>query len=152
DNSGGTLRCPATRARGWHGIGTAQSARCHHHRRPGIVAVADALHHARDLSLHGAPASAPCSCAASCGSAPGTACSEPTVNFSYPFIRRPIGTTLLAIGLFLVGGVAYFFLPVASLPTVEFPTIYVSASRPGAEPNVMAATVAAPLERRLGEI
>jgi multidrug efflux pump len=74
------------------------------------------------------------------------------VNFSYPFIRRPIGTTLLAIGLFLVGAVAYFFLPVASLPTVEFPTIYVSASRPGAEPNVMAATVAAPLERRLGEI
>ena len=72
--------------------------------------------------------------------------------FSYPFIRRPIGTTLLAIGLFLVGAVAYLFLPVASLPTVEFPTIYVSASRPGAEPNVMAATVAAPLERRLGEI
>jgi hydrophobe/amphiphile efflux-1 (HAE1) family protein len=74
------------------------------------------------------------------------------VNFSYPFIRRPIGTTLLAIGLFLVGVVAYLFLPVASLPTVEFPTIYVTASRPGAEPNVMAATVAAPLERRLGEI
>ncbi|HET7803783.1 MAG TPA: efflux RND transporter permease subunit [Pseudolabrys sp.] len=74
------------------------------------------------------------------------------MNFSSPFIRRPIGTTLLAIGLFLVGAVAYLFLPVASLPTVEFPTIYVSASRPGAEPNVMAATVAAPLERRLGEI
>ena len=74
------------------------------------------------------------------------------MNFSYPFVRRPIGTTLLAIGLFLVGAVAYLFLPVASLPTVEFPTIYVSASRPGAEPNVMAATVAAPLERRLGEI
>jgi multidrug efflux pump len=74
------------------------------------------------------------------------------VNFSYPFVRRPIGTTLLAIGLFLVGAVAYLFLPVASLPTVEFPTIYVSASRPGAEPNIMAATVAAPLERRLGEI
>ena len=74
------------------------------------------------------------------------------MNFSYPFIRRPIGTTLLAIGLFLIGAVAYLFLPVASLPTVEFPTIYVSASRPGAEPNVMAATVAAPLERRRGEI
>src|SRR5215831_2893489 len=74
------------------------------------------------------------------------------MNFSYPFVRRPIGTTLLAIGLFLVGAVAYLFLPVASLPTIEFPTIYVSASRPGAEPNIMAATVAAPLERRLGEI
>ena len=74
------------------------------------------------------------------------------MNFSYPFIRRPIGTTLLAIGLFLVGAVAYVFLPVASLPSVEFPTISVSANRPGADPNIMAATVAAPLERRLGEI
>ena len=69
-----------------------------------------------------------------------------------PFIRRPVGTTLLAIGLFLVGAVAYRFLPVASMPTVEFPTIRVSASRPGADPETMAATVAAPLERRLGEI
>ena len=74
------------------------------------------------------------------------------MNFSYPFIRRPIGTTLLAIGLFLTGAVAYSFLPVASLPTVDFPTISVSANRPGADPNIMAATVAAPLERRLGEI
>src|ERR1700730_495064 len=74
------------------------------------------------------------------------------MNFSYPFIRRPIGTTLLAIGLFLVGLVAYVFLPVARLPTVDFPTIRVSASRPGADPATMAATVAAPLERRLGEI
>src|SRR5664280_785571 len=64
------------------------------------------------------------------------------MNFSYPFIRRPIGTTLLAVGLFLVGAVAYRFLPVASLPSVDFPTIFVTANRP----------VAAPLERRLGEI
>jgi hydrophobe/amphiphile efflux-1 (HAE1) family protein len=74
------------------------------------------------------------------------------MNFSYPFIRRPIGTTLMAIGLFLAGAVAYSFLPVASLPTVDFPTIFVTANRPGADPNIMAATVAAPLERRLGEI
>jgi multidrug efflux pump len=74
------------------------------------------------------------------------------MNFSYPFIRRPIATTLLAIGLFLTGAAAYFQLPVASLPTVEFPTISISASRPGADPNIMAATVAAPIERRLGEI
>ena len=74
------------------------------------------------------------------------------MNFSYPFVRRPIGTTLLAIGLFLVGAVAYSFLPVASLPSVDFPTIFVTANRPGADPNIMAATVAAPLERRLGEI
>jgi multidrug efflux pump len=74
------------------------------------------------------------------------------MNFSYPFIRRPIGTTLLATGLFLVGAVAYQFLPVASLPTVDLPTITVSASRPGADPATMAATVAAPIERRLSEI
>lgn len=74
------------------------------------------------------------------------------MNFSRIFIERPIGTTLLAIGLFLVGAVAYTRLPVASMPTVEFPTIRVSASRPGADPVTMAATVAAPLERRLGEI
>src|SRR5918912_316894 len=74
------------------------------------------------------------------------------MNFSLPFILRPIGTTLLAIGLFLLGFVAYLFLPVASLPSIEFPTIRVSASRPGADPATMAATVAAPLERRLGEI
>src|SRR3989440_11310194 len=74
------------------------------------------------------------------------------MNISEPAIRRPVGTTLIAIGLFLVGIVAYHFLPVASMPTVDFPTISVSANRPGADPEVMAATVAAPLERRLGEI
>jgi multidrug efflux pump subunit AcrB len=74
------------------------------------------------------------------------------VSFSQPFIERPIGTTLLAAGLFLIGGVAYFNLPVASLPTVEFPTIRVAASLPVADPETMAARVAAPLERRLGEI
>ncbi len=73
-------------------------------------------------------------------------------SLSEPFIRRPVGTTLLAIGLFLLGAVAYQFLPVASVPNVDFPMIRVSASRPGAAPAVMAATVAAPLERRLGEI
>jgi hydrophobe/amphiphile efflux-1 (HAE1) family protein len=74
------------------------------------------------------------------------------MNFARPFIKRPIGTTLMAIGLFLVGAVAYYVLPVASLPAIDFPTIRVSASRPGADPATMAATVAAPLERRLGEI
>jgi multidrug efflux pump len=75
-----------------------------------------------------------------------------SVSISEPFIRRPVGTTLLAIGLFLVGVVAYEFLPVASVPNVDFPSIRVFAYRPGADPSVMAATVAAPLERRLGEI
>ena len=74
------------------------------------------------------------------------------MSLSEPFIRRPVGTTLLGIGLFLVGAVAYINLPVASVPNVDFPAIRVSASRPGANPSVMASTVAAPLERRLGEI
>ena len=74
------------------------------------------------------------------------------MNICEPAIRRPVGTTLLAIGLLLIGAVAYHFLPVASMPTVDFPTISVSASRPGADPETMAQTVAAPLERRLGEI
>jgi multidrug efflux pump len=74
------------------------------------------------------------------------------VSISAPFIARPIGTTLLAIGLALAGIVAYFNLAVAPLPRVDFPTIAVSASQPGADPTIMASSVAAPLERRLGEI
>jgi multidrug efflux pump len=74
------------------------------------------------------------------------------VSISEPFIRRPVGTTLLSIGLFLIGVVAYEFLPVAPVPNVDFPSIRVAATRPGADPSVMAATVAAPLERRLGQI
>ena len=70
-------------------------------------------------------------------------------SFSEPFIRRPVATTLLAIGLFLVGLVAYQFLPVASVPSVDFPVIRVFASRPGADPETMANSIAAPLERRL---
>ena len=74
------------------------------------------------------------------------------MSFSEPFILRPVGTILLAIGLFLAGLVAYLSLPVAAVPSIDFPVIRVSASRPGADPTVMATTVAAPLERRLGEI
>jgi hydrophobe/amphiphile efflux-1 (HAE1) family protein len=74
------------------------------------------------------------------------------VNFSTPFIGRPIATLLLAFGLFLAGLVAYHFLPVAPLPNVDIPTIVVLAARPGADPETMANSVAAPLERRLGEI
>src|SRR5258706_7467624 len=73
-------------------------------------------------------------------------------SISEPFIRRPVGTTLLAIGLFLVGAVAYNFLPVAAVPNVDFPMIRVSATRPGADPTVMAGTGAAPLGRRLRQI
>ncbi len=73
-------------------------------------------------------------------------------GFSAIFIHRPIGTILLSAGLMVAGFVAYIFLPVASLPNVEFPTIRVMAGRPGADPSTMAATVAAPLERSLSTI
>jgi multidrug efflux pump len=74
------------------------------------------------------------------------------VNPSAPFIRRPVATTLLTIGLALAGIFAYFKLPVAPLPQVDFPTISVSATMPGASPDTMATTVATPLERHLGVI
>src|SRR5215467_13051282 len=74
------------------------------------------------------------------------------MNISEPFIKRPVGTSLLAAGLFLMGIVAYRFLPVAAIPRVDFPTIAVSASLPGADPATVASSVAAPLERRLGQI
>ena len=74
------------------------------------------------------------------------------MGFSAIFIARPVATILLAIGLFLAGGIAYQFLPVAALPSIDIPTIVVFASRPGADPETIANSVAAPLERRLGEI
>ena len=74
------------------------------------------------------------------------------MNLAEPFVRRPVATMLLSIGLVLVGLVSYRVLPVASLPNVDLPTLRVSASRPGADPETMASSVAAPLERRLGSI
>jgi multidrug efflux pump len=74
------------------------------------------------------------------------------MNISKPFIDRPVATTLLTIGIALAGAVAFRLLPVSPLPQVDFPTISVQASLPGASPETMAATVATPLERSLGRI
>jgi multidrug efflux pump len=74
------------------------------------------------------------------------------VSLSTPFIQRPVATTLLTAGIALSGVVAFFLLPVAPLPQVDFPTISVQASLPGASPETMASTVATPLERALGVI
>ena len=74
------------------------------------------------------------------------------MNISAPFIRRPIGTILLALGLFVGGVLSYMQLGVASLPNLEFPVIFVIANQPGADAANMASTVAAPLERHLGQI
>src|SRR5262249_723239 len=74
------------------------------------------------------------------------------MNFSEVFIRRPIATSLLMAGVGVVGVVAFALLPVAALPQVDFPTIQVVATVPGASPETMAATVATPLERQFGQI
>jgi hydrophobe/amphiphile efflux-1 (HAE1) family protein len=74
------------------------------------------------------------------------------MNLSAPFIRRPIATSLLTAGILMAGAVAYRMLPVAPLPQVEFPTISVSATLPGASPEIMASSVATPLERQFGKI
>src|SRR5487761_422151 len=71
---------------------------------------------------------------------------------STPFIRRPVATTLLTFGLAAAGAVAFFKLPVSPLPQVDFPTISVRATLPGASPGDVATTVASPLERHLGQI
>ena len=74
------------------------------------------------------------------------------MNISAPFIHRPVATTLLTIGVALCGAAAFMLLPVAPLPRIDVPAIFVSAQLPGASPEVMASTVATPLERHLGSI
>jgi multidrug efflux pump len=74
------------------------------------------------------------------------------MSFSATFIKRPVATSLLTLGVALAGAVAFFLLPVAPLPQVDFPTIIVMASMPGASPETMATSVATPLERHLGQI
>ncbi|WP_369942626.1 efflux RND transporter permease subunit [Xanthomonas medicagonis] len=74
------------------------------------------------------------------------------MNISAPFIRRPIGTALLAIGLFVIGMMCYLRLGVAALPNISIPVIFVQASQAGADASTMAATVTAPLERHLGQL
>ena len=74
------------------------------------------------------------------------------MNLSAPFIRRPVATTLLSLAVALAGAVGFRLLPVSPLPEVDYPTIQVSATLPGASPETMASSVAAPLERQFGRI
>ena len=74
------------------------------------------------------------------------------MNISAPFIRRPVATTLLTAGVLLVGAIAFNVLPVSPLPQVDFPTIAVGASLPGGSPEIMASSIATPLEREFGHI
>jgi len=74
------------------------------------------------------------------------------MNISEPFIRRPVATTLLMVGVALAGMVAYQQLPVAALPQVDYPTIVVSTQLPGASADTMASAVTTPLERQFGQM
>src|ERR1700692_234508 len=74
------------------------------------------------------------------------------MHISAPFIKRPVATSLLSFAILLAGGVAFYLLPVAALPHVDFPTIYVRASLPGASPETVASSLATPLERQFGRI
>ena len=74
------------------------------------------------------------------------------INISSFFIKRPVATTLMALAIVLAGAIAFKQLPVASLPQVDFATITVAATLPGASPEVMASSVATPLERQFGHI
>src|SRR3954464_14998289 len=74
------------------------------------------------------------------------------MNVSELFIRRPVATSLLMVGVVLMGCLGYYLLPISALPAVDFPTIQVTAQFPGASPDVMASTVTTPLERQFGQI
>src|SRR6204780_1835258 len=74
------------------------------------------------------------------------------MNISEPFIHRPVATTLLTVAIAITGAIAFEVLPVSPLPQVDFPTISVSASLPGGSADIMASSVATPLERQFGHI
>src|SRR5437764_247899 len=74
------------------------------------------------------------------------------MNVSEPFIQRPVATSLLMAGVFLMGALSYYLLPISALTSVDFPTMQVTAQYPGANPEVMASSVTTPLERQFGQI
>src|SRR5580693_4923512 len=74
------------------------------------------------------------------------------MNISEPFIHRPVATSLLMVGIILMGWLGYLLLPISALPPVDFPTIQVTAEYPGASPDVMSSSVTTPLERQFGQI
>ena len=74
------------------------------------------------------------------------------MNLSTPFIHRPVATTLLTLAIAIAGVIAFLVLPIAALPQIDYPTIEVQATLPGASPEIMASSVATPLERQFGRI
>src|SRR5208282_5342025 len=152
DHHGGDPGRVAADAGHRHRLRAAPSAGPDHRRRADREPNAHALHHAGDLpDLRplGDPSARPLRRAHQSIDRRG---GPRTVNPSETFIRRPVATTLLTLGVAMAGGLAFFLLPVSPLPQVDFPTISVRATMPGASPEVMATSVATPLERHLGQI
>jgi hypothetical protein len=160
DDDRGAGRRAAADGRQRHRLGAAPSARPHHRRRPDRQPDADALHHAGDLPafdrlgrrLRGVPLDTPAyPRAAAQGDGPGPRRAarglSAVMSLSSPFIARPVATTLLTLGVLLAGILGFMRLPVAPLPKIDFPTISVSASLPGASPDTVATSVTTPLER-----
>ncbi len=155
DHGGGPGRRPAADAGQRHRLGAAPSARPHHRRRPDREPGADAVHHAGDLSRLRPARPAPARRAARHAAPSGARRRRgrpAAMNLSALFIARPVATTLLTIGLALAGLVAFLKLPVSPLPRVDFPTVLVTASLPGASPETVATSLTTPLERALGSI
>ncbi len=157
DHHGGAVGRRSAGAGNGRRLGAAAAARHHHRGRLDLQPDADALYHARDLSVlrpPGDPILAPASRDARAAPRRGSRTKSRAIamNISEPFIRRPIATTLLTAAMALAGAVAFRLLPVSPLPQVDFPTISVSASLPGASPETMASSVATPLERQFGHI
>src|SRR5262249_15200769 len=129
-----------------HGRRAAPAARHQHRRRAHAVADPHALHDAGHLPLSRAlRAQEESGGDRESGRGGG-------VNISEPFIRRPIATSLVAAAIVLAGVIAFLVLPVAPLPRTDSPTLSVTATLPGANPETMASSVATPLERRFGRI
>ena len=149
DDGGGDVRRSAADAGDRRRLRAAPSARPGDRRRPRRQPGADAVHHAGDLPVLRAHRAAARRRLVGRPVAGGGAVNN---RFSELFIRRPVATTLLTIGIALAGLLAFTQLPVSPLPQVDFPNISVSANMPGASPETMASSVAAPLERHLGQI
>src|SRR5262249_18931260 len=149
DHDGGAARRRAAGVRARRGLGASRAARRRDRRRAHREPGPDPLHDPGHLSR----------LRPSGGAAGGRArtdalrpAGDRAVSLSSPFVRRPVGTTLMTIALVIAGAISFRLLPVAPLPQVDFPTISVVAGLPGASPETMASAVATPLERQFGRI
>src|SRR6266850_2149172 len=152
DHDGRAPRRTSSRAGDRTGLGAAPAARDCHRGRIDAQPAAHALHDARHLRLLRSHREEAFGGASRPGAADGARAGGIAMSLSSPFIRRPVATVLLTAAVALAGGVAFTQLPVSPLPQIDFPTITVQTALPGASPEIMASSVATPLERQFGRI